>query len=251
MVLYFVGLGLWDEKDISLKGLEIVRKCDKIFLDGYTSKLGVGVEKLEKLFGKKVEVANRELVESKAELILESAIKQQVAFLVVGDVFSATTHMDLYVRAKKLGVGVKVINNASVFSAVGVTGLQLYKFGKTTSIAANVESETAYNVIKDNSKIGLHTLVLLDLDVEKGKYMSVNEAITRLLKLEAKLKAKVFTAETKCVGCARFGSDDCVIKYGKAEELLKQDFGGPLHCLIVPGKLHFIEEEVLGFWELV
>ena len=38
-MLYFVGLGLGDEKDITVKGLEIVKKCDKIYLENYTSVL--------------------------------------------------------------------------------------------------------------------------------------------------------------------------------------------------------------------
>jgi diphthine synthase len=28
-------------------------------------------------------------------------------------------------------------------------------------------------------------------------------------------------------------------------KLVKEDFGGPLHCLIIPGKLHFLEAEAL------
>ena len=51
------------------------------------------------------------------------------AFLVVGDPFCATTHSDLYIRAVNLGIPVEVIHNASIMSAVGCTGLQVYKFG--------------------------------------------------------------------------------------------------------------------------
>lgn len=46
MVLFVVGLGLGDEKDISVKGLEAVRSCDKVYLENYTSILGVDTEKL-------------------------------------------------------------------------------------------------------------------------------------------------------------------------------------------------------------
>ena len=31
----------------------------------------------------------------------------------------------------------------------------------------------------------------------------------------------------------------------KVRDLLNLDFGKPLHCLIIPGKLHFMEEEML------
>ena len=45
-MLYFIGLGLGNEKDITLRGLEAVKSCEKIFLENYTSVLGVGTEKL-------------------------------------------------------------------------------------------------------------------------------------------------------------------------------------------------------------
>lgn len=45
-MLYFIGLGLGNEKDITLCGLEAVKSCEKIFLENYTSVLGVGTDKL-------------------------------------------------------------------------------------------------------------------------------------------------------------------------------------------------------------
>ena len=47
MVFYIIGLGLGDEKDISVKGLETIKSCDKVFLEHYTSVLGVDHQKLE------------------------------------------------------------------------------------------------------------------------------------------------------------------------------------------------------------
>ena len=52
----------------------------------------------------------------------------------VGDPFCATTHSDLFLRAIKHGIKVKVIHNASIMSAVGITGLQVYLFGPSISI---------------------------------------------------------------------------------------------------------------------
>ena len=37
MTLYFIGLGLGDEKDITVKGLEAVRRCKEVYLENYTS----------------------------------------------------------------------------------------------------------------------------------------------------------------------------------------------------------------------
>ena len=54
-MLYFVGLGLGDAKDITVRGLEIVKRCEKVFLEHYTSILTVGQEELEKFYGREVE----------------------------------------------------------------------------------------------------------------------------------------------------------------------------------------------------
>jgi len=46
MVLYFIGLGLSDEKDITVRGLEIVRRASRVYLEAYTSILMISHEKL-------------------------------------------------------------------------------------------------------------------------------------------------------------------------------------------------------------
>lgn len=45
-MLYLVGLGLGDAKDITVKGLEAVRRCRRVYLEAYTSVLTVGKEAL-------------------------------------------------------------------------------------------------------------------------------------------------------------------------------------------------------------
>ena len=254
MVLYFIGIGLYDEKDVSLRGLEVIKKCNVVYLENYTSVLSCDVKKLEELYGKKIILSSRDLVEKKAEkTILKDALSKNVAFLVIGDPMSATTHIDLRLRAEKAGIKCIVVHNASVFSAVGVTGLQLYKFGRTTSIPfpeENWHPETPYDVIKENRKSGLHTLILLDLRPDGKKFMTVNQAIEYLLSIEDKRKERIFSKNLFCVGCARLGSLKPCIKSGNAEELLKENFGKPMHCLIVPGKLHFAEEEALELFKI-
>ncbi len=79
--------------------------------------------------------------------------------------------------------------------------------------------------------------------------MTLNEAIQSLLDIEEKRKESVFTASTPCIGCARLGGPDMKIRSGTATELLSEDFGSPLHCLIIPGNLHFVEEEALTIWQ--
>ena len=251
MTLNLIGLGLNDEKDITLKGLELVKKADFVYLESYTSKINCNISYLERLYGKKIILADRKLVEMDAEkTILQQAREKEVAFLVIGDVFSATTHMDLFLRAKKLGIKTKIVHNASVLTAIGVTGLQLYKFGKITSIPIENENvEVPYDVLKSNQKNNLHTLFILDLKPNSNDSLSVNDAIRYLLKVELKKGEKVLTDNTLCIGCAKLGSLDQIIKAGKANDLLKFDFKNGMHCLIVPSKqLHFMEEEALRLY---
>ena len=249
MPLYFIGLGLNNEKDISVNGLEAIKKCDIVYLENYTSILNCKKEDLEKFYGKKIILARRNLVEADENEIVENAKTKNVAFLVAGDPFAATTHIDLFLRAKKEGIKCNVMHNSSIISAVGVTGLQVYKFGKITSIPLENENiETPYDALKGNLSLGMHTLFLLDLNREEEKFMSVNDAIRYLLKVELKRNERIFSEKILCIGCARVGSENQVIKAGSAKDLLKFNFGKPVHCLIVPGKLHFMEEEGLKIW---
>lgn len=252
MTLHLIGIGLDSEKDITLKGLELVQKAELVYLEVYTSKLNCSLINLAKLYNKQITLADRAMVEGDNNEILEHAKVMDVAFLVIGDPFSATTHLDMMMRAKKEGIVVTVTNNASILTAVGITGLQLYKFGKTTSVPypeENFQPETAYEVIAQNKMNGLHTLVLLDIKYEQQRFMTVNEALAILLAIEEKRGENVFTSETLCVGCARLGSSDPTIISGTARQLLAKDFGGSLHCLLVPGTMHFMEEEALQMWK--
>ena len=246
MALYLIGIGLEDEKSISVKGLELVKKVDKIHLENYTSLLNCNKEQLEKFYGKEIILANREKVES--DKILEEAKNNNIALLIIGDVFGATTHITLLKEAKEKNIKVKIINNASILTAIGITGLELYKFGKTTSIPFDNENlETPYQVLKENQP--LHTLFLLDLKPEEDKFMTVNQAIEILENIEKKKKENLITNKTLLVGCARLGREDYQIKVGTKDQLKKTDFGKPPHCLIIPGKLHFMEEETLNFYK--
>jgi len=133
-MLYIIGLGLGDEKDITVKGMEAIQKSELIFLESYTSMLGVSKEKLEEYYGKEIIEADREKVEQFSDDIIEHAKTKVVAFLVVGDPFGATTHIDFILRARSKNVKVEVIHNASIMNAIGCTGLYLYNFGRTISI---------------------------------------------------------------------------------------------------------------------
>jgi len=247
--LTFIGLGLYDEKDISLKGVEEIKNCDKIYAEFYTAILaGTDLKKIEKTLGKKIEVLSREETE-KADKILKLAETKNVIFLTCGDPMSATTHIDLRLNAIKFGIKTKVIHGNSIFTAVpGLLGLQNYKFGRTTTIAYPEKDyfpTSPYNIIDYNKKLGLHTLVLLDIQAEKKRYMTANEAIKLLLEMEEKIKGNVFKQDSIMCVVARAGSDEPLVVAGIIKDLIDKDFGSPLHTIVVPGKLHFMEFEAL------
>jgi diphthine synthase len=124
--------------------------------------------------------------------------------------------------------------------------LHNYKFGKTVTVPfADNFSETPYNVIAQNKKLGLHTLCLLDLRAAEDKYLTINEGLKLLLQVEAKKQLGILTPETPALGLARAGSDNPVLKADFLGKLLEFDFGEPPFSLIIPGDMHFMEVDAL------
>jgi diphthine synthase len=238
-MLYLIGIGLTC-KDLSLNALESIKKCKKLYLEGYTN-IGCEKEHLEKIIKKKTIKVNRELIENKSKTIIKEAKKQNIGMLIYGDPLSATTHINYFIECKKENIKFKVIHSNSILTAVGETGLFLYNFGKTTSIPFNNENIKApIEVLKNNLKLGLHTLFLLDLDPENKKFLTINNALEYLL---------INKIKSNCVACCALTTNKQEIKYGKIEDLIRLKFNNFPQCIIIPGKLHFIEEEVLSFWK--
>lgn len=264
-MLYLIGLGLSYKSDITVRGLEAIKNCSRIYLEHYTSILmAASLEELEEYYGKPVTLADRELVESGSEEILRGAATEDVAFLVVGDPFGATTHTDLVLRAKRANIPVEVVHNASVMNAVGSCGLQLYNFGQTVSMVFFTDSwrpDSWYDKIWENRKIGLHTLVLLDIKVkeqsienmargrliyEPPRYMSISQCCEQLLEIEETRGTKAYTPDTPAVAISRLGSATQSFKVGTIEELANYDSGEPLHSLVILGRqCHELELEYL------
>ncbi|AOA62708.1 Methyltransferase required for synthesis of diphthamide [Komagataella phaffii CBS 7435] len=264
-MLYLIGLGLSYETDITVRGLQTVKKCKRVYLEAYTSILmAADQDSLSKFYGKDVILADRELVETGSDDILEGADKDDIAFLVVGDPFGATTHTDLVIRARELGIKVEAIHNASVMNAVGACGLQLYQFGQTISMVFFTDSwkpDSFYEKIMGNRKLGLHTLILLDIKVKeqsfenmmKGKliyepprYMNIATAAQQLIEVEETKKEQAYTENTPCVAVSRLGAPTQKFKAGTLKELASYDSGEPLHSLVMLGRqLHDLELEYL------
>ncbi len=246
--LVFVGLGLHDEKGITLRGLEEVRAADLVFAEFYTSALlGARLAAVEALVGKPVRRLSREQVEA-ATLVLDAAKDRCVAFLVAGDPMVATTHVDLRLRAAAAGISTRIVHGVSIQSAAaGALGLQAYKFGRTTTVpfpAPGFHPTSPLDPIRENRQAGLHTLVLLDLH-EDGTFLDPKEAIASLLDMAKAVSATEFDPDTLVCVLSQVGSPQVRIVSGRAADIAKKDLGPPLHCLVVPGALHFLEKDAL------
>lgn len=226
-------------------------------------------------------MADRETVESASDQILQGADSKDIAFLVVGDPFGyqcrseitrhpsdflcrATTHSDLIIRARELNIPVQVIHNASIMSAIGATGLQLYNFGQAVSMVFFTDSwkpSSYYDRIKENAAIGLHTLLLLDIKVkeqsmenlvrgrkiyEPPRFMTVAQCAQQMLETEQERQEGVCRPSALAVGVARVGSRDQTIAAGTLEQLAQVDLGPPLHSLVLLGKrTHYLEKSYI------
>ncbi|HJW97101.1 MAG TPA: diphthine synthase, partial [archaeon] len=200
-MLYLIGLGIWDEKDISLKGVEACRRSSQVYAELYTARWGGNLKNLEKLVGKKIRVLERSDLEDDSSELVRKAKSSDIAILFPGDPLSATTHLSLMSEAKELGIPVKVIHSSSIFTAVAECGLSLYSFGRTVSIPAiqpNFAPTSFVEGIMDNRRMGLHTLCLLDIE------MSVPQAVQILLSLE---KHSKIISDQKILAASGLGSE--------------------------------------------
>ena len=242
-MLYLIGLGL-NAHSLSKEGMNILKTCKKIYLENYTVDFPYPLTELEDVIDKKLHLANREKVESLE--IVDEAKKMDVALLIYGSPLTATTHISLIQEAQTIGVKYKLLYNASIIDAVAETGLQLYKFGKITSMPKwnskeNFMPESFMEIVKQNISIDSHTLILCDIGLD------FQEAISQLKKsLE---NCKIELKNKKIVVCQALGTRRSKIFYKNFEELSElEDIQKPF-SIIIPGKLHFLEKEVLEIYE--
>jgi diphthine synthase len=243
MPLTFIGLGLNDEKGITLEGLEEARRADSAYAEFYTNIMpNLDLKLLEKEIGKTIEVLTRNHLEDEGgEKLLRAASKEAVAFLVPGDPLIATTHVSLRLSLAKMGIASRIVHAPSIVSAVcGATGLQSYKFGKSVTVPRDQPlPKSVLDTILDNSNRGLHTLILLDVQAGKSSQMTIRDAVARMTAADLGLENRL------AVGVARVGSPNEKVKASKMKSLMEEDFGDAPHSLIVVGKLHFMEAEAL------
>ena len=177
---------------------------------------------------------------------------------------SATTHADLVLRARELNIGFRSIPNASILSAVGATGLQLYNFGQTVSMVFFTDTwrpSSFYDRIKENRSIGLHTLLLLDIKVkeqslenlargwqvfEPPRFMTAAQCASQMIEIAEGRSDNAYGPDSLAVAVARLGAEDQKMVAGTLQQLATVDLGPPLHSLILLGsRVHDLEHEFI------
>ena len=240
-MLYLIGLGL-DIGGISKEGLEILKRCKKVYLENYTVDFPYSFEELQHEMDKKITPLSREAVENLG--FLDEAVKADVALLVYGNPLTATTHISILDEAKKSEIKIRVIYGASILDAVAETGLQLYKFGKITSMPRwdenkNFAPESFVEIVKENQSINAHTLILIDIGLDFQEALKQLEISAE----EKKIKLR------KIIVCQSLGTRNRKILYRTIEELREFDGVKKPYCVIIPGKLHFMESDFLRNFE--
>ena len=243
--LVFVGLGLSGTDGMTVKAFNALKECDKIYAEFYTSVLiGTKPEDLEAAIGKKIHILYRAQVEECNDIISD-AKTMRVGFITAGDTMSATTHVDLRIQAAEEGIPVRVFHGISIFSACPTSlGLQHYKFGRTVTLPfmeENYHPKSPYDHIMENKRRGLHTLILLDIRADELRYMTAHQAIEWLMTAESEWGEGLIDDKTILCVATHVGCPDERVFAGYPQDLLKMDLGEPLHSLVLPGKLHFME----------
>ncbi len=251
-MFYLIGVGLRPDH-LTLEAVQAAEKCNRVFLDTYTSAYAQGnVKDLREALAKEILCLDRKGLEEGFELVLKNAKAEEedVALLVFGNPLSATTHIQLLVDAKKLGLETKVVPGISVYDFLAQTGLDQYRFGRTCTIVEpkpGYEPESFYGVIEKNFKAGMHTLCLLDIDAEQSRMMSVAQALTVLEKIEKK-RGKGILKKASLVGLYGLGNENQRVKQASLEVLQKSSFALYPQSLVVAAPLNEKEKEALGWF---
>lgn len=250
MVLMLVGLGL-DYGDISVRALESLKKADLVYLERYTS---TASEKYIRFLEGNIKCGITEIgrsdLEEKSAMLVDSAANSAVAVLVPGDPLVATTHHILLESAYKKGVSVEVYHSSSILSAaIGESGLDIYKFGPTTTIPfwkENYKPVSFIDTVNRNVQNGNHTIVLMDFDQSTGSTVQLQEALERLLFAEKERGYGIFK-DRKIMIMFDIGKPTSSIIMASMRYISKVDakaVKGKMLTIIVPGKMSFAEEEL-------
>lgn len=264
-MLHIIGIGISEFDSLPIGSVEVLKNSDFVFLERFTGFISDDfMMKIHNILnnskesqlnsGIDIKFVKRWFIEDGRE-ILEKASSNNVSILAYGDPLVATTYNELMVRAKKLSIDVKVIHSSSgLISLIGETGLQPYKFGKMVTLMNDpMSSITVYNTIYDNLSLGLHTLILTEYNNDDGIdnftsssnpfYLSPKKVFDLLLEREAEIKLANLSPKTFAIVASKIGGDNSQILSGNIDTLSRLEYEGGPNSVIIPGNLHFIEED--------
>lgn len=232
MTLFLIGTGV--SFDLTLSAMEAIKSADEVYIETYTNPIELEkIERLGRSSGRKINGISR--AEAESSFLVELAASKDVCLLASGDPLTATTHVSLVMEARAKGIPAKIIHNSSVYTAApGKAGLQIYRFGKTASLVnprTNYKPMSSLEIIRKNLKNDMHSLVLLDTE---PRPMDAKAALEMLAEFE------------NAVVLSRLGEPDEKVSYGSIPQLARVPLGSPPFCVIIPAKLHPMEEEFLA-----
>jgi diphthine synthase len=238
----FISSGFNPPKSLTQEEIEFMEGSGIIVIDTYTSP-----NYLREFENRELVFADREKLENFDWILNE---KRNVAIVIPGDSFSATTHYSIYRDALVRGIKVRVFHNASIFpTAATRMGLHLYKIGPAVSLPRfreNFRPLSPYEKVSENLRKGLHTIILLDTEPP----MELQEAIEELEWMESLVKEKIFEEEKEIGVISSIGCEGEKIIFGRIERVRKWAEGGIPYTLIVPAELHFQEKESLELFRI-
>lgn len=244
-MLFLIGLGVNPLKHLTLEALKAIDGCKKLYLETYTSTMPLTLQELKRFLDEKLARdliiigVDRAFVEEGSKKLIEEASHDNIGLLVIGDALSATTHYGLVLEAISKGVQVSIVHGLSILTVVSRVGIDLYKFGRVVTLVKpnnGFRFTSPLDQIRINLKVGLHTLILLDMS------LTVKTALKQLFSLKQ-------IKETNIIVCSRLCWDDEIIKIGRLQELLNSDaiqnLKPPL-CIIIPGAMNDFEKDALN-----
>lgn len=250
-MLWFVGTGINGYRGLSLAALDVLKKCDTIYVERFTSALSDDdLSGLRLVVGKEIRPVQRSFVEDGRE-ILENARKSEIALVTYGDPLIATTHSELRSRAAKSSIKTAALHSASgITSIIGETGLHAYKFGRMVTMMSEPQSAiSVYNTIFENLLAGNHTFILTEYshdEIGKPFFLDPASVFKMLLDVERDQKHQIFSDATFVIVASRIGLTDQRIISGSVGTLANVGFGTGPHSVIVTGSLHFTESEAIA-----
>ena len=278
--LLLVGMGMGRLEGMTTEAIQAATQADHRRYEAYTALWPEDeLARLEATVGPVQRVMRPEVEEP--EELFALAKDSLVALLVVGDPLQATTHVDLELRAREVGIECRVFHGISITSVVtGAVGLSNYKFGRQTTLTypyGDWIATSPMEVLAANWEQNLHTLALLDLDptglgtgdqrpmrpedaVQSMRLMweklqetvdePLSEDYVRLAfrQMATKLYLQQNFDDIPVVLCADMGTPEQAI-VTTTLGALGDEKGGRLNCLVFPAGTGEVEEKAVLRWK--